>query len=134
MDAATLQFVRERAEWRCEYCRLPQLHHGLRWHIEHIRARQHHGGDDPSNLALACPECNLRKGPNLSAVDPHTGEVVQLFNPRTQTWSEHFVWHDLKLQGRTPVGRGTVELLQLNTGDRVRMRELLRALGYILQP
>lgn len=70
IDAATRQFVRERAGERCEYCGLPQQAVGLRFHIEHVVARQHDGSDSPANLALACDRCNRHKGPNLSGIDP----------------------------------------------------------------
>src|SRR5271165_4288477 len=38
--------------------------------------------DDNDNLALACYHCNAHKGPNLSALDPESGALVRLFNPR----------------------------------------------------
>jgi hypothetical protein len=91
MDEAVRQFVRQRAAQQCEYCHIPQ--DALPWasfHVEHIRARQHRGGDDPDNLALACRRCNLHKGPNLSSIDPQTGQLVPLFHPRLDVWSEHF--------------------------------------------
>jgi len=62
MDAQLRQSVRVRAAYQCEYCRFPQELSELRFHIEHIIPRQHGGGDDADNLALACPNCNLRKG------------------------------------------------------------------------
>ena len=63
--------------------RLHQRHTPLfTFHIEHIRAKQHGGTDDLTNLVLACNRCNRAKGPNLSSVDPTTGQVVRLFNPR----------------------------------------------------
>lgn len=102
----------------------------MTFHIEHIRAKQHHGGDDPSNLALACPECNLRKGPNLTAIDFASGEIVPLFNPRIHLWNEHFFWDEWEIQGRTGIGRGTAELLRFNTPDRLRMRQLLTGIGH----
>ena len=55
---------------------------GAHSHIEHIVARQHGGLSRLDNLALACWNCNLKKGPNLSGIDPTTGLVVALFNPR----------------------------------------------------
>jgi len=59
MDSAVRELVRGRAKNRCEYCRLPQSAVLFApFHIEHIVARQHGGGDDPSNLALACDGCN----------------------------------------------------------------------------
>jgi len=131
MDSATDQLVRQRAGHRCEYCHLPQVRSALRFHIEHIMARQHGGGDDRANLALACPECNYQKGTNLSGVDPDTGEVTRLFHPRQDIWEDHFSHKDARIEGKTPIGRTTVWLLEMNTGDRLRWRELLLRLGLL---
>ncbi len=129
MDAATRDFVRQRAGQRCEYCRLPQAAAPFfTFHIEHVRAKQHHGGDEAENLALACPDCNRFKGPNLSAIDPETGTLVPVFNPRTQSWQEHFAFMGGEILGRTPVGRATAALLNMNEEPRLEMRsELLRS-------
>ena len=76
MDAATRELVRRRANGRCEYCRLPQdAAPYFTFHVEHIRARQHGGGDDPSNLGLACPDCNAKKGPNVATISPQSGAL-----------------------------------------------------------
>src|ERR1043165_3973983 len=109
MEESVRQIVRDRARQRCEYCRIPQS--ALPWarfQIEHIRARQHGGSDDLENLALACRRCNAFKGPNLSSVDPSTNEVISLFNPRVDNWSEHFVLSESRIAGRTQIGRATV--------------------------
>ena len=91
MDEQLRQTVRERAGYRCEYCCLPQdAEPFFAYHIEHIVARQHSGGDDSGNLALACYHCNAHKGPNLSGLDPESGALVRLFNPRQDRWDEHF--------------------------------------------
>jgi 5-methylcytosine-specific restriction endonuclease McrA len=64
------QFVRERARHRCEYCLLHQEDSPLAaLHVEHIRPRKHGGIDSGDNLALACIDCNLRQGPNLTIID-----------------------------------------------------------------
>ena len=55
--------VRRRARYRCEYCQLPQSAVQFRHQVDHIIAEQHEGGDEPSNLALACTHCNLPQGP-----------------------------------------------------------------------
>jgi HNH endonuclease len=81
MDPKLRLFVRTRANHRCEYCGTPQELSELRFHIEHIIPRQHGGIDDAANLALACPDCNLRKGPNLSGLDPDTGEIAAICGP-----------------------------------------------------
>ena len=48
-------------------------------HVEHIHPEN---GDDPENLCLSCPNCNLSKATATTAVDPETGQEVPLFNPR----------------------------------------------------
>jgi hypothetical protein len=83
--------VRRRASDRCEYCQLPQSAFWRPFHIEHIVARQHGGLSRPDNLALACWNCNLKKGLNLSGIDPGTGRMAALFNPRGDLWDEHFL-------------------------------------------
>jgi len=79
MDAQLRQLVWTRAGYQCEYCRLPQEFSGLRFHIEHVTPRQHGGRDDADNLALACPDCNLRKGPNLTRLS-QLGDKIGDFN------------------------------------------------------
>jgi hypothetical protein len=90
--------VRRRADNRCEYCMLAQQHSERQHYIEHIVARQHGGSDDRDNLALACDRCNLHKGPNLTGIDPVTGEVVPLFHPRRDQWAEHFRFEGVRIE------------------------------------
>ena len=130
MDDAIRQLVRDRAGDRCEYCLLPQKYAVVvRFHIEHLRARQHGGDDAPANLALACPHCNRFKGPNLTSFDPETDELVPLFNPRTQSWHEHFALDDVMVIGLTPIGRATARLLNMNSEDRLKVRAVLKERG-----
>jgi len=58
--------------------------------IEHVIPKKHDGTDEPENLALACIDCNLAKGSNLAGIDPKTGRIVPLYNPRRQRWADHF--------------------------------------------
>jgi hypothetical protein len=127
MDAALREAVRKRASGRCEYCHLPQEFSELHFHVEHIIARQHGGMDESENLAQACPECNLAKGPNLTAIDPETGAVVRLFHPRRDKWSEHFALEGNRVIGKSDIGRATTRLLRMNLPERVRIRDVLRA-------
>lgn len=99
--------------------------------IEHIIPRKHGGDDDPTNLALACNRCNAHKGSNLTGIDPETGEIVRLFNPREHSWAEHFRLVDVTLVGLTAVGRTTVRVLNMNDGRRVRLRAALRRFGQL---
>lgn len=123
MQATVRKVVRERAADRCEYCRLSQAHApAVQFHVEHIRARQHGGTDDLTNLCLACVQCNWFKGPNLSGHDPESDSLVPLFHPRKQVWSEHFKVVQGRVIGLTAVGRAPVELLRMNNDDRVELR------------
>jgi HNH endonuclease len=129
MDAAVRDLVRQRAENRCEYCRLPQDGYDLTFHIEHIVASQHQQNDDPSNLALACNKCNLHKGTNLVTIDEETGERVDVFNPRTDRWDDHFRFIGAEIVGLTPTGRATARLLQINSERRLLLRRRLLSAG-----
>lgn len=129
MDQALRNAVWERAQWRCEYCRMPQRAVDATFHIEHIVARQHQGSDDESNLALACDRCNLFKGPNLSSVDQQTGEVVLLFHPRRDCWDDHFELRGDMICGLTAKRRATASLLQMNARARRELRAFLLELG-----
>jgi len=126
IPARTRQQVRARAGARCEYCRLPDW---VEWsgpfHVEHVVARQHGGGEDVANLAWACSRCNYRKGPNLSAVDPDGAGIVPLFHPRRDRWAEHFALEGARVRGLTPAGRATVWLLQMNAERRLELRAQL---------
>lgn len=82
----------------------------IRFHVDHIIAEQHGGSDDFENLALCCSRCNYSKGPNLSGIDPSSGSIVPLFNPRTESWHDHFELHGALIIGRTPTGRATVRV------------------------
>jgi hypothetical protein len=77
------------------------------------------------NLALACCFCNRYKGPNLSSIDPLSGKIAQLFNPRLDVWEGHFAWNGARFIGKTSTGRATIEALQMNRSDAIAVRELL---------
>ena len=122
METATRAQVRARAGDRCAYCRIHQRQYVLTFHVEHILARQHGGSDDAGNLAFACHCCNRYKGPNLAGLDPDTGHLTRLFHPRTDAWTTHFHVQAGRIVGRTPEGRTTVQVLNMNQPERVRTR------------
>jgi hypothetical protein len=124
MDSATRTTVRLRAGHRCEYCGLTQDQSPLAaLQVEHIIPKKHGGGDDLGNLALACIDCNLHKGPNIAGLDPETGALTALFHPRHQLWSEHFEWRGVLIVGQTAIGRTTVQVLNLNSDDQRQLRK-----------
>jgi len=126
MDAAARESVRQRASQCCEYCQLPEFADPyFVFHLDHIVARQHGGSDATENLCWSCGRCNRRKGTNLASIDQKTGEQVGLFNPREQTWKEHFAVVVGRIVGLTSVGRATTQLLDMNAPHRVQLRREL---------
>ena len=125
IPVALRNLVRTRAGDRCEYCRLHQDDDRFfRFHVEHIVARKHGGETSEANLALACHQCNLHKGADLTGIDPANGALVRLFHPRAQAWADHFRWRGVAIVGRTPTGRATVRVLSMNARDRLELRSV----------
>ena len=131
MDDATKHFIRQQAHNCCEYCGVHQRYYpDFTFHIEHIVARQHGGAEDVANLALACHLCNNKKGPNLSGIDPDTGALTRLFNPRIDVRNEHFRLEDSGLiVGLSPIGRTTAYVLGMNSSVRIQVRLHIAQLG-----
>lgn len=125
MDASLRRLVWQRAEGRCEYCRMRQEFDELTFQFDHIIPRKHHGSEVDGNLALACFACNNHKGTNLSGLDPQTGELTRLFHPRRDDWAEHFHWDGAGLSGRTAIGRVTIDVLGINLPYRSELRMAL---------
>ena len=123
IGAKTRTQVRKRAQDTCEYCHLHQDDSPLATlHVEHIIPKIHGGADDLDNLALACIDCNLHKGTNLTGIDPETNEVTNLFHPRRQNWDEHFEWQGISLISKTAGGRTTIRVLNMNSEDQIALR------------
>jgi len=121
--------VRARAAGCCEYCGLHQDDAFEAHEADHIIAEQHRGETTGENLAFACWECNRRKGPNLSSIDPQSGEITRLFNPRRDRWGDHFGLEGARILPRTAVGRATVALLRLNSKENLTLRAALCEIG-----
>ena len=60
--------VARRANFRCEYCRLPEFAAMTRFQLEHIVSLKHGGKTTLENLAYACPICNSGKGTDLGTI------------------------------------------------------------------
>lgn len=116
----------ERAGTRCEYCLLPAEVGFFPHEIDHVIAEKHGGKTEPDNLAYACWRCNRHKGTDLASFDPKTNGFSPLFNPRMQSWSEHFEFDGDQIIGLTSEARTTVSLLQLNRDDRLAERASLQ--------
>lgn len=121
--------VRARAGGRCQYCLMHESLQGATFHLEHVIPLSRGGRSDFDNLVLACPGCNLHKAGRITTRDPATGQEARLFHPLRQQWPEHFRFTLYQIEGLTPVGRGTVDALDLNHARRQRIRQVEEAFG-----
>lgn len=64
-------------------------------------------------------------------MDSGSGEVVRLFHPRRDIWTEHFRWNEGELQGLTASARATVQALSMNDPEVVNLRRELVQEGMI---
>lgn len=114
--------VRQRADYRGEYCHASETWQYVEFTLEHIVPLTEGGGDESANLALACFACNRRKWDKRQGFDPETQTLQRFFNPRQDVWHEHFVWSadGLTIIGLTPIGRATISGLELNR-DRAKL-------------
>ena len=116
--------VRQRAHCLCEYCHASEQWQYVEFTIEHIIPLTKSGTNDIDNLALACFHCNRKKSDKTTAIDAQSDVEVPLFNPRQDSWSEHFIWSadGLSIVGLTPIGRATVTALVLNRERVINIR------------
>lgn len=89
------RLIWDRAQGRCEYCRIHQDHDELPHHVAHIIAVKHRGRTSESNLALACANCSLGKGSNIAGADTRSGKLVRLFHLVSTSGNTTFVGLDL---------------------------------------
>lgn len=125
VSAALRRRVWSRAGGCCEYSGVIGEVVLVPLEVDHVIARKHGGRTVAENLALCCPLCNRWKGTDLASVDPDTGDIVPLYNPRTQRWAQHFQLVRGEIVPLTPSGRATTQLLRLNLNDRVAERRAL---------
>ena len=57
--------------------------------------------------------------------------VVPLFNPRKDSWSDHFIWSEdgLLIIGLSPIGRASTETFRLNRKELINLRKILLVVG-----
>jgi hypothetical protein len=134
LGAALRRAVITRAHARCEYCGIQDTETLVPHEPDHVIATQHGGRTAFDNLAYACFQCNRCKGPNLASLDPKTGLVTPLYNPRVDRWDHHFRLSAALIEPLTPVGRATAFLLRLNDAARVTIRANLRDRGRYAPP
>jgi len=121
--------VARRAGQRCEYCLIHEDDAGFSHQVDHIVSRKHGGSSAADNLAYACVICNRHKGSDVASIDPRTGGIVRLFNPRSDHWADHFQLEGAVIEPVSGIGSATASLLRLNAPERICERALLQSLG-----
>jgi hypothetical protein len=121
--------VAERAYHVCEYCLVHEDDTFWGCQVDHIVSRKHGGATKPGNLAWACACCNSAKGSDIATLVGQPPQLLRLFHPRTDRWSDCLLLTDVRIDPASPVGEGTVRLLQLNHDNRLRERALLAETG-----
>jgi hypothetical protein len=129
--AAVRRAVADRAAGCCEYCFSQAAFSPDPFSVEHITPRSRGGSHDPGNLAFSCQGCNSRKYTRVEGPDPISGEPTTLYHPRRHLREEHFAWNEdyTILVGKTPTGRATIALLELNRAEVVNLRRALAQTG-----
>lgn len=127
MKESLKKAVRERAKFCCEYCLAQALLSGDNFSMEHIIPTTKGGTNNLSNLAFSCQACNNHKYNATHALDPGTGLIVELYNPRTDLWAEHFKWNEdaTQILGISASGRATLIRLKLNREGLLNIRRVL---------
>jgi len=126
------QRVAAQARHRGGYCLTSEAIVGTPMEIDHIIPQSLGGPTEEENLWLACSLCNDHKSDRIAALDPLTGTIVRLFDPRHQVWREHFAWtaEGDRLVGVTPTGRATIAALHLNRPSLVKARQAWVSVGW----
>jgi 5-methylcytosine-specific restriction endonuclease McrA len=132
ISAKLRQQVAQQANGYCEYCYTNERMTGEIMELDHIIPRSQQGISTAANLAYSCHRCNLYKSDQTTAIDPQTNRLVVLFNPRQQTWTDHFLWSSdgCRVMGRTNIGRATALALAMNDTRIVAARALWVRVGW----
>ena len=125
ISAELRRVVEARAEGLCEYCLIAEddTFYGLQ--TDHIISEKHGGSTDAGNLALACVFCNQAKRSDVGSIHWESGAFVRFFNPRTDAWADHFELVESRIDGLTPLGKVTAQILGFNTAERLLEREAI---------
>ena len=131
MNKSLRKRIKERAQYLCEYCLSPERFCASYYEGDHITPPSAGGTDDYENFANACGGCNNNKSNHIQAIDPISGHVVSLYNPRLHIWEEHFGWNETftLMLGISPIGRATIKKLKLNREEVINLRILLVSAG-----
>ena len=121
--------VAQNANFRCEYCLIPEYFLATTFHIDHIRSVKHRGDSLLINLAYACPHCNQNKGSDIASYSDND-EIIRFFNPRIDNWIDHFeINYNGIISHLTSIGEVTIRTLDFNQIERIILRKSLIEIG-----
>jgi hypothetical protein len=124
--------VAKRANFRCEYCLIPESRSFYTFHIDHIISRKHNGVTELNNLAYSCQICNLNKGTDIATFVHDLSKPIRFYNPRTDEWHQHFETDSsVLLIGKTEIALATIKILDLNHPDSIIERLEMLKIGLI---
>jgi hypothetical protein len=129
ITAELRRLIVARAEGICEYCLIAEEDTFYGCEADHVISEKHGGDTGADNLAYACVFCNQAKGSDIGSIHWETQSFVRFFNPRTDDWSDHFRLVGSRLEGITPVGIVTAQILGFNTSARLLERKTLMDAG-----
>ncbi len=129
VSAELRRLVATRANYRCEYCLLHETDTFFGCEIDHVISSKHGGATTADNLAYACMICNRRKGSDLGSILWRTGALVRFFNPRIDSWADHFALAGAHVRPQTEIGEVTARIFEFNSAERLLERAELISLG-----
>jgi HNH endonuclease len=112
--------VRQRAQFRCEYCGVSESDTAGELTVDHYRPQGKGGTDELTNLLYCCQRCNQYK----SNYWPQDDQAPVLWNPRQEPHDMHFVvLADGTIYPQTSIGFFTMQRLRLNRPPLVTYRQ-----------
>jgi hypothetical protein len=118
-----------RADGRCEYCLIHEDDTFYGCEVDHIISEKHGGPTVSENLAYCCLPCNRYKGSGLGYFTGTPSRLVRFFNPRLDTWSDHFILDGAFIRPLTAIGEATERVFKFNEVERLMERRELAAVG-----
>jgi hypothetical protein len=75
---------------------------------------------------LGLPNLYRSKASRQTGLDELTGELVKLFHPQRDVWTDHFKWSETgtAIEPQTPTGRITIALLKMNRPQLINARQM----------
>jgi hypothetical protein len=128
ISAELRQTIADRANQLCEYCLIAEADTFYGCQVDHIISLKHGGSSELHNLAYACALCNRAKGSDIASIST-AGELSRFFNPRADSWAEHFRLEAATIQPLTSIGEVTARILEFNDGARIHEREEMIRFG-----